>query len=415
MDATVNTYLCGHLNIDTGLLSTLNSDGWQEIWLHAYTDAQREETNAKGQEVTDDYNVLTDIYYSTFIDSMANHTDSNGNFVRLCRGYSNKKHLCKFVNAVFRYGSVDVRVPHIHLFFMPGGFCIWAMKADYVAPQDKVAGVQLALRGFDEAFMPVYAEFLKYSVNHNTRDLYHSGNKAKIFQHIQAADRSDERLFEYGSLLKFGSMDSDKPEERPDRLYFERTIAENRVAAYSNWSALALVDTFTILGDGTCAWDIRIDGYFRYIYLNCLYQKIILFDISRAFRSGDNHKYLRAQLHKTVNNKHWYTFTQISYNFLPQMLFEAIDKGMELSKERENLAALVQDASEQSEKRAERLTNWLLTTLAVVSAMSVLFDFAEYLDKYFTVAQDLSRWISLSILVIIFMIFVIRRITQRND
>lgn len=419
MSAIINTYLCGHLAVDTGLVATLNSDGWQEMWLHAYTDEQAEETKAKGQEVTDDYNVLTGIYYSTFINSMANHTDEAGNMVKLCSGYSGKKHLCKFVDATFSYktsnNTIEVRVPHLHLFFMPDGVCIWALKAEYEAPKENVADTQQALRNFRSEFMPVYNEFLKYSLHHTIGDLVYSGNKAKIFQHIQSDDITDERLFEYGSLLKYRSTNSDQAKDRPDKLYFEKTIKENRVAAFSNWSALALVDTFTILGDDTCQWDIRIDGYFRFIYLNCLYQKIILFDINRAFRSSDNNIYLRKQLHKTVNNKHWYSFTQISYNFLPQMIFDAIDKGMELSKERENLAKLVEEASEQSEKRAERLTNSLLTTLAIVSALSVLFDFSEFLNKYFSFTEFLSRWLSISLLGAILLVFIFRRIFQRNE
>ena len=97
------------------------------------------------------------------------------------------------------------------------------------------------------------------------------------------------------------------------------------------------------------------------------------------------------------------------------MIFDAIDKGMELSKERENLAKLVEEASEQSEKRAERLTNSLLTTLAIVSALSVLFDFSEFLNKYFSITEFLSRWLSMSLLGAILLVFIFRRIFQRNE
>lgn len=414
MNAIVNTYLCGHLAVDTRLATMLECDGWTELRLHVYTAEQLETARARGQEIFDNYNVLTSIYYSAFINSMANHNDALGKKVKLCSGYSNKKHLCKFIKTSLKCFEAVVTVPYIHLFFMPDGVCIWALKAEYEAQKEVVADIQKALRTFCTESMPVYNEFLKYSLHNDTTDLVFSGNKAKIFQHIQTDDISDKRLFEYGSLLKYGCMDSKHPEDQPDQTYFENTVKENRVAAFSNWSALALVDTFTILGDSTCGWDIRFDGYFRYIYLNCLYQKIILFDINRAFRSTDNNSYLRKQLYKTVNTKHWYSFTQISYNFLPQMIFDAIDKGMELSMERENLAKLVEDASIQSEKRAERLTNSLLTTLAIVSALSVLFDFSEFLNKYFSVTEFLSSILSMSLLGAIILFFIFRKIIRRN-
>lgn len=214
-------------------------------------------------------------------------------------------------------------------------------------------------------------------------DLLLSGNKLKIFQHIQTDTVSDEKLFELGCLTDIGSVNGSDMHWRPSEGFYRSIIDRHRISVYSDWQALCLVDTFTILAGSTAGWSAPYEGYFRYIYLNCLYQKIVLFEANRNFRNSSDRETLSRQFRYTVEQDRRYSFTQISYNFLPQLVYECVDRGLGVTAERNELHTHVRRAAELRAKQAERRLALALGILTVFSIISVVFDTLELLRNYF--------------------------------
>ena len=52
--------------------------------------------------------------------------------------------------------------------------------------------------------------------------------------------------------------------------------------------------------------------------------------------------------------EHWYAFSNISYNFLPQLIYRAIDTGLDIATEREQLHRHLEQEAERLEKNSER-------------------------------------------------------------
>ena len=410
--ASVKAWFCGHILWDKPV-KALKKLGWTEQMLRTYP----ESVPASRRVESEDYELMTNVFYPSFIDSMANHTDLGGKEVKLCRGYRGKHHLSRHP-AVREIecgddARVRVAVELIHLFIMPDGTCLWAVETDYSAPPEQVCAVQSMLRSFGQPFMPVLEELLNLTPDGRIDQLQLSGSKAKVFQRIDNADDSPERIFEFGCMLPYGSMTPGASTSGMARSYYDRIIGANLVTIWADWSALALVDSFTILGKHASVWDENFYCYFRFIYLNSLYQKVSLQKISRAYRSGDNRYHLAQRLRETLDTNHWYGFTQISHNFMPQLIYNAIDKGMEVSLERKELAARVAESTAAREKQSDRNTNTLLTLVAIFSVMSVLFDLSQYRSQYWNLDTEVSKWATIAVFPSLLIIWLLLRLIRR--
>lgn len=411
--ASVKAWFCGHILLDKPV-KALKKLGWTEQMLRTYP----ESVPASQRVESEDYELMTAVFYPSFIDSMANHTDLGGKEVKLCRGYRGKHHLSRIpavreIECGDSNAGVKVAVARLHLFIMPDRTCLWAVETAYAAQPEQVCAVQSVLRSFGEPFMPVLEELLCLTPGGRLDQLQLSGSKAKVFQRIDNADDSPERIFEFGCMLPYGSMTPGASAPGMSRSYFDRIIGANLVTIWADWSALALVDSFTILGKNASAWDENFYCYFRFIYLNSLYQKVSLQKISRAYRSGDNSYQLAQRLRETLDTNHWYGFTQISHNFMPQLIYNAIDKGMEISLERKELAARVAESTAAREKQSDRNTNALLTLVAIFSVISVLFDLSQYLSQYWNLDNEVSKWTTIAVFPSLLIIWLLVRIFRR--
>ena len=83
------------------------------------------------------------------------------------------------------------------------------------------------------------------------------GTKIRMFQIVRSSDDvvNDDLLFEIGTFSPIGvvhpSASFKKRHLQPSEDYFEEVIKNNSVSAFHSWKALALNDSFTVLGVGT--------------------------------------------------------------------------------------------------------------------------------------------------------------------
>ena len=198
-------------------------------------------------------------------------------------------------------------------------------------------------------------------------------------------DFSDELLFELGTLSPVGCVADHKHEYSPSQEYYDRIIRTHTISAFRNWKALALVDSFTVVAKGRTAAQMWVwpNSYFRLIYIHALYQKTLLFVVNRQFRSAANDRKSIRLLHKMKEQEHWYAFSNISYNFLPQLIYRAIDTGLDIATEREQLHRHLEQEAERLEKNSERRLAGLILFLTMLTVCSATYDGASLVKDSF--------------------------------
>lgn len=340
----VRVYICGQIEDKAAKESDFSAiNGWEEFRI-------TKEEKAKADN----------IYYSSFVNSMLNSQDGE----ELAKEYANKKQLTFSRKDNLEYKGLSFTVSSRDVYFMPDGLNMWSVQLDYEADASRVSGFHEELRRFkicDEIFAPIGRG--------------RCGKFAKIFQYILADTISDEALYEFGTLTPAGSVTSNNT-WKPDPIYFQKILQENRLGVFENWTALMLVDTVTFL----CKRELEglnfqedIAGYFRLCYLNCLYRKYSLFRLNRAFHSKESDR-INELFEQTVRNEQWYAFVQISYKFQPQLIYESMQRALEISDEQQQLHTFVRNAAEHRQRKSEKYLSWILAALTILSIFSLPTD-----------------------------------------
>lgn len=129
----------------------------------------------------------------------------------------------------------------------------------------------------------------------------------------------------------------------------------------------------------------------------------MLFDVNRRFRSGKQSKECRKLLHDMKIQEHWYAFSNISYNFLPQLLYKSIDCGLEIDKEREALRKYIEQESERQDQQNEQWIGKLVFYITIITILSALNDGSTLIRELLNVCQGSTshRIISFILLLLI--------------
>ena len=242
-------------------------------------------------------------------------------------------------------------------------------------------------------------------------DLVCTGNKLKAFQIVGANRLSDELLYELGTMSPIGCGGTHAHGLSPSQSYYEAVMAQNSVSAFRNWKALALFDSFTVLGllDKPDAWKWWRDSYFRFIYIHALYQKTQLFVVNNRFRSDAADGKCGGLLQQMKDQEHWYAFSNISYNFLPQLIYKSIDTGLEIASEREQLHHYLVQEAERQDMLGERRIGKLIVALTLLTVFSALYDGTSLVCDTFGILSGTAtyRWVAGCLLGIVVLIFLV--------
>jgi len=220
----------------------------------------------------------------------------------------------------------------------------------------------------------------------------YSGSKFKLFSAIQLnpADASQittqdrqELLYDIGTVSQIGSAKGGK-HFSPDLAYYA-SVMENRVAAYQNWEAICFFDSFSCIGssflldrDGNVnpTWD---QTYFR-IYLFRLFFKYNLYRYNSLIARSDSDKLVkyRDQFEDFLNN---YNISHISFNFLPNLIFDKTGIALDLKAEIEMFRERIKNLSTAIQEKKQAKTNFLLQLVTGLSGLSVVSDLPSIIDQ----------------------------------
>lgn len=211
----------------------------------------------------------------------------------------------------------------------------------------------------------------------------YSGSKFKVFSVIDCEERENRDALLYdmatASILTSGKGVGD---DAPSPVYINE-ILQNKISIFNNWDALCLFDSFTCIGNNVITqewqkstWDYT---YFR-IYLLRLFFKFNIYRYNSELH--DEPVKLRSQFERFLND---FNLSHISFNFLPNEIFEKTGKALKLDEELEAFDARINKlyATIQEEKQSK--TNMLLqavTALGAISSVQPIFEGLSLAQKY---------------------------------
>lgn len=374
MNINDNSFLCGYFSID-GKISADIAKGINPECLQKWIPLQYPEEQISRH---------SNFFYPEFVD--------------FCTGVRRRYRfpVDKFVSIPLKGGDkCSFHVNDITAYLYPYDILLFAIHIEFTdTDADIVLSALTALRnccfyegkGLDE-FISVCIDPLKRlycglggaQKAPDTSRLVENGNKFKIFHIVESEDLSDEFLFSCATLRNRYS-DSSASFRRE---YSEKIIAENSLKIHEDWKALMLLDTVTF-----CTYKLSefikgiwMRNYFGMIYQYELYRKTYLYRQNLLFRSrAEKPEVLHEQI-KCFERK--YSFSNISYNFLPNDVDKAIEHGLGTEDvQREVYQAINQEAESMRTERELR-SNIFLTFLTCVTSFSAVWDISCMVDAMF--------------------------------
>lgn len=241
-----------------------------------------------------------------------------------------------------------------------------------------------------------------------------SGSKFKLFTAYDLEFNEKDRqglLYDMGTVSPINSGKG-LTGLSPDPEYFNQLL-QNRVAAFKNWEALCLFDGFCAIGhkflldrDGVLKrdWD---ETYFR-IYLFRLFFKYNLYRYSTLISKENSDKAVkyRDQFEDFLNH---YNISHISFNFLPNMIFEKVGNALDLQTEADMFRERIRNLSTAIQEKKQAKTNFLLQLVTGLSGLSVLSDLPGIVDQVLKFTHwtrtELSVYVILLLVVLGFGVF----------
>lgn len=409
-----SAFLCGYFNVTMqGQPEFLFPKGWKEL---VYT-----------HDVIEEYNKF---FYPEFVDFNL-RGDKPGCI------HSYRYEIQQDISFYYDSKEVYFYCKNITVYVMPYNILIYSIEIEQETSElDRITRIISSLRAIMYYKEDEHSQFIDvvikpilelYSLTNEEKmpigfdRLVENGNKLKIFQIINTGsslaiseEGRDVLLFELGTLSQIGAYEK-REDNGISSGYLTSVLQKNKVSFYNNWSALSLLDTFTILSVKAPSWLLEnwINTYFRLIYIHSLFLKFYLFRLNVKFRKDiDKISKLEDEL---IEFESTYCFPKISYNFLPLEIYKAIDIGLEISEERSLLYHLINVENQHREKKNDKKVNKFLIFLTLLTMFSTLWDssclfnelypYSEYVGSTVAGYKMVVSFLSLMIIIVIVLIF----------
>lgn len=218
----------------------------------------------------------------------------------------------------------------------------------------------------------------------------YSGSKYKLFMILDLPDLTEKEemnyvLFDIGTLSRIGSAIVNSYDSM-DKNYIDQLIKNNSISVYNNYKGLALLDTFTVVGNKILDIQWKKDLYgsvYHGIYLYCLFLKYDLFKYNFEIADLDEDKRTNFQ---DFLNKYYYSY--ISYNFLPTEIYSKIKIALDIDKELKLLNEKIISVSQKIQEEQQDRTNKILGVVTVLTTISSIEPIYDYIIE----GQKLVNW-----------------------
>lgn len=222
--------------------------------------------------------------------------------------------------------------------------------------------------------------------------LIECGNKQKLFHSVLLREKPkdsqefDHLLYGAGTL---GMYKEDDPKGF-SKEYYASIMSSSRLSVFNSWQAMSLLDIFTIVAHDVPEYMLSVwdKDYFGMMYVYTLFKKFFLFRINSDFRS-DEKNFLSVRKNLATFEKS-YEFPRIVYNFLPELLLNSMEKGIDVPDEKQKLAEIINKENQRRETETGDKMNLFLGMITCLTLFSAIWDFACLMDGVFEFSANIG-------------------------
>ncbi|MFM7748578.1 MAG: hypothetical protein ACKO7X_11755, partial [Bacteroidota bacterium] len=217
---------------------------------------------------------------------------------------------------------------------------------------------------------------VKLRGDHVQADEY-SGSKFKIYTIINTKESDDgncygrdELVYEIGTGSRIGEMQSNGI-NAPTQAYYDE-IMKNSIKVFRNYTGLALMDSFTVIGQDV--YQEREVNSYKFNTYNRVYFSIYIYNLYLRYNIFRFNSIFHLDPVKTRDDfqqfLNQYNYSHISFNFLPNIFYKKIHQALDIDNEvaqfEKRLVGLATRLQEQQQKRQAKL----LGLISVVTPLS---------------------------------------------
>jgi hypothetical protein len=328
---------------------------------------------------------LEGFYYLSFVNCLFPIFENSRNkFTSSIKDYTFK------IFTPIRIEDKNIFIEYLDLFFFPENLLVYCFKCKMTSYSfDEIISINDTIRNLAIDKIDCIHNILKSLIDGES---FNFGNKLKLFCVIEHditfnnEYSEDNLIFDISTCSPVGSSIGDGriPSLKPSNDYYNHIMSMYKLSVFDNWTALCLFDTFTMLHRGELYnynWEFR---YFRLLYIHSIFIKAYLIELNSEFYLDYRTRDVENIFHEF--NKH-FNLKQVSYNFLPQLIYEKIRQGLNIDHELNNIRLIIeqdykvkQDKSHQRETESEKRTNMALNIVAVLAVFTAVWDGAEWIE-----------------------------------
>lgn len=219
----------------------------------------------------------------------------------------------------------------------------------------------------------------------------YSGSKFKLFTVLNLEEQIDvitreELLYDIGCGAKIGSAGGNE-NLSPSADYF-KSLLKNKISVFNNYTILPLFDSVTVIGNKLFDNSSEIkkqnsiktwsQSYFRIVLYN-LFIKFNLFRYNSELQenSTTDEVELRDKFESFLNT---YNLSHISYNFLPNLIFQSHKESLDIKNELKLFQKRIVRISESIKEEQQKRSNALLGIVGIftsIGAAQPIYEFVE--------------------------------------
>ncbi|MFM8837434.1 MAG: hypothetical protein ACKOHH_02250, partial [Bacteroidota bacterium] len=219
---------------------------------------------------------------------------------------------------------------------------------------------------------------VKLRGDHVQADDY-SGSKFKIYTIINTKESDDgncygrdELVYEIGTGSRIGEMQVNGF-NAPTQAYYDE-IMKNSIKVFRNYTGLALLDSFTVIGQDV--YQEREVNSYKFNTYNRVYFSIYIYNLYLRYNIFRFNSIFHLDPIKTRDDfqqfLNQYNYSHISFNFLPNIFYKKIHQALDIDDEvaqfEKRLVGLATRLQEQQEKRQATLLGLISGVTALSSA-----------------------------------------------
>jgi len=248
----------------------------------------------------------------------------------------------------------------------------------------------------NESTLSFLKEFVFFKINSGDAKLI-SGNKMKVYQIFDVKDTISEDdltglLYDIGCTVPIGSAKGEKKDFEPSKEYYEELIRDNSFSVFKNWKAMALFDTFTVIGNSLQnKMDTTFKETYFNIYVHALHFKYYLFNINFLIKNPtdlkDKNNSRRNYYFEFISDNY---FHNISYNFLPNIIIKKMYHALNIPLEVEILQKKINIYDDIIQEETQKMQKKILLFIAILGISQAIWDSSEYIKSMFF--SDNSRF-----------------------